>query len=114
MIYGIKHDNGKIAAITRFRGALPAGFDLITKAQYDSFIGIVSNNTFVSYNAAKESIDVDEAAESNLINSQQKENIKGNLRALSIEIDLLARMGESTVAKQTEFDALLIEYNRSI
>lgn len=115
MLYGIKHDNGTIEAISKFRDVqnLPLGFEEITKSQYESFIDIVQQNTFVTYNSAAKSIDIDSAAEANLINTQQKENIKSQMRTLSTEIDLLQRMSEDTTAKQAEFDALLVEYNRT-
>lgn len=114
MTYGIKHTNGAIEAISRFEGIVASGFIEITKAKYDEFIGIISQNYFVLYDEVANEINVDLSQQSILVNSVRKEDLKKQLKALSTEIDTLERMSEDTTAKQAEFDDLLIEYNRPV
>lgn len=110
MKYGIKHNNGTIQALTRFTDEVLAGFIELTKAKYEEFVEILSSNVFVSYDETKNEMVVDQAQEAELINELQKNELKERLRSLSIEIDLLERMGEPTADVQTIFNNLLAEY----
>lgn len=112
MTYGIHHDNGVIKAISRFEELVPSSFVEITKSDYEKFLAIILVNNFVTYNAADNELEIDQAQQAQLIDDFEKNDIKGQLRQLSIEIDLLERMSKSTSVKQAEFDALLVEYNR--
>jgi hypothetical protein len=113
-MYGIKHDNGTIEAISRFRGlaTVPAGFIEITKVEYENYLQIVSENTFVTYNATTKEIDVDMSQELDLKYYAKRKFLKNQLLYLSAEIDLINRMGESPVNAQSEFDAVLAEYTQ--
>lgn len=112
MKYGIKHKNGNIQALTSFTNEVLEGFIEITKEKYDQFTEILSLNLFVTYDATKNEMVVDQLQEAQLIDEIEKSEKKERLKALSIEIDLLEKMGEPTADAQKEFNNLLTEYHR--
>jgi len=110
MKYGIKHIGGIIEAISRFdiedEEKIPDDFTEITEGYYEEFIGITGEYSQVTYNEETGQLAVDADAEYG--DNEAKELLKkrDELRRLSIELDLMARLGEVTEEAQIEFDEL--------
>jgi hypothetical protein len=111
MKYGIKHDNGKIIAITRFADdVVLAGFTEITKTKYDEFVGVLNDNPFSTYDTGANKVQGDSSKLSNAVSQQNKNKVRRELLLLSNELDLQTRMGEDTTDTQSEFDAKKLIY----
>jgi len=110
MKYGIKHIGGQIEAISRFdieeSEKIPDDFTEITEESYLSMIEKISTHANVFYSEEKQDLVVDADAEYS--DNEAKELLKkrDELRRLSIELDLMARLGEATEEAQIEFDEL--------
>lgn len=111
MKYGIKHDNGAIECVTRFANdVVTAGFVEITKAKYDEFVTAIEANPFATYDDTKNEIGGGAAELAEAQDTIEAKAYRLRLRQLSIELDLMTRLGETTTALQTEFDTLKATY----
>lgn len=111
MRYGIKHNNGNIEAITKFKkGDLASGFDEITEAKYNEFLQKLKVNRFSTYDSANNQIVEDNTSLNTALENAIELEKRQALRQLSIELDLMTRLGEDTTAKLAEFNTLKIAY----
>lgn len=112
MKYGIKQNNGKIKAISRFANdKIPAGFEEISHAEYEEFLIAVEANPFSNFNPKSKKIKGDNQALVNLKKKLAKTEVRQKLRQLSIELDLKARLNEDSTSTQAEFDELKAQYD---
>lgn len=111
MNYGVKTRTGdKVEGLIRTANELPTGYVTITEAEYNqgqsefnkhpALIFDFGDRIFIQ--DSNESTQIDEV----VIKQQQR----AALRAMSIELDLKVRLGESTTQLQSEFDALKLTY----
>lgn len=111
MKYGIKHTAGVIEAISQFQDdVVPGAFTEITEAKYIAFVAKMKSNPFQTYDTGTDDLVQDIPALSAAQVAKQKNDLRDQLRALSIELDLQTRMGESTTATQASFDAKKAAY----
>jgi hypothetical protein len=82
--------------------SLPSGYTLVEKEDLEEPSGLVGQNASV----IDETID----KRTTLDPLTDKERQRIELRRLSIELDLMVRLGEDTAVIQSEFDALKLIY----
>ena len=112
MKYGIKHTTGVIDAISTFpNDVVPGDFTEITEAKYNEFLLDLELNPYCTYDTGTNKLVKDSTKYNDLIRSNSKEDLRLQLKDLSIEIDLQERMGEDTTATQADFDAKKTQYD---
>lgn len=109
--YGIRHNNGKVIAITEFLdGKVAEGFTEITQQNYIDFTASISANPFSTYDAELKQIVPNVALGLAAMTAKARDAYRRRLRDLSAEIDLMARMGEDATGRQAEFDQIKQDY----
>ena len=112
MKYGIKHDSGVIQAISKFPDdVLASGFIDLKKEVYDSFISQLAGNPFATYDVHNNALVLDAGALATATAADAKAKVRSRLKLMSIELDLMTRLGESTTDLQADFDALKVTYD---
>lgn len=115
MKYGIKINNGHLAAITEFpNGILPDDFKEVTIEKYNELIQ--GNLSFAKFDIETETFVEDkeaEEAEEKFIANARTASLKQDLSFIVSELILAERLGEDTTVLQKEFDDVSKEYKAS-
>ena len=110
--YGIRHVDGKIIAITEFlEGKVLEGFVEITKADYERFLTALRANPYSTYNAETNELIPDSGKLIQAQIAKERDKLRKNMRELSVEIELMVKLTEDTTDRQSEFDALKVQYD---
>ncbi|MGC1471559.1 MAG: hypothetical protein WA775_03110 [Psychroserpens sp.] len=111
MKYGIKHKSGEIQAISRFsNNVVPESFTEITVEKYNEFINDISINPISTYDEANNEIIKDDAAYATSLRAKSKSDLRLKLKALSVELDLKARLEEDVTNDLNNFSAIKAQY----
>lgn len=111
MQYLLKVVSGAVQAIIELPDSesTPSGYITLTKAEYDLGVSSQNKDTFLLWDSENRTFSTDQS----LVNiktaiNTEKSTVLAELRALSVDIDLYGKLGDSdkVTALQSEFDAL--------
>lgn len=110
--YGIRHDKGKIIALTEFqRGTkVPSEFLEISKKDYDKFLVFMANNLCCIYDAKKHELVAQPERKEALEAILKVSEMRLKLQLLKVEIELTQAIGDDPAGLNAEFNKLKKEY----
>lgn len=109
--YGIRHEAGKIIAVTEFPlGLIQEGFREIEKEKYNEFLNALKANPYSTYNQETNTIEGDYGQLQEAELQKTLRRMRKRLHRLSTEMDLQVKMEEEIGENQSKFNQLRIEY----